>query len=390
MTRYAFSGSEFGRVRQCPSSPALPQVRRTTADSEAGRVRHRYLERVSQAGPLVAWGELDEEGRAVCAWIPVEELPMTELSAEVALAYHVVTGKVRLLGIGKGRAYETVEAEEIPLTVDVAGLADRTVVAHDYKGWAHQPPAIEHDQLRLAGLALALLHGVYRAVVGWTCLRGGSPVSDRTVLDAVELDRIEAQVQTTYRAVRSAQARTAAGEPLDVHAGPWCEHCPAFEHCPAKQALVRAIPERLATYEATISALSAEDAGAAHLWRLEQQAVLDRVGAAIDERAKREPLPLPDGRVYGLVETQGNREIDPDIAWMEIAARYGREVADRAFPMVRTGSLGSIAQVAREHAEPRGMGRLKDELLDAIERRGGVTRPEVVRLKIHRPWKAMT
>jgi signal transduction histidine kinase len=72
------------------------------------------------------------------------------------------------------------------------------------------------------------------------------------------------------------------------------------------------------------------DAAAAYdlLGRIKQ--LTARLSAALYARAKERPIPLGDGRMFGEVTNQGNREIDGDKAYQAVREKYGQAVADKA------------------------------------------------------------
>jgi hypothetical protein len=131
-----------------------------------------------------------------------------------------------------------------------------------------------------------------------------------------------------------------ASSDRSLHAGPHCEYCHAFIPCPlqreiAKQAGNGAIAVRV---ESMIP--FDDDTEAAEGYALYQQIriVATRMRAALTARAAERPIPLGNGRFFGRVEKQGDREYDGATVHAVISATpgLGRDVADQAVEMVAT------------------------------------------------------
>lgn len=375
------TGSSLERLVRCRASSALPRVwRESSDDAEAGTARHAYLERIANgATPDESLAQVPEAHRATCAAIDLDDLAgELRMSAEVALAYRPSTDTARVLGQGLARDYSAVAEDEIPLTVDLAGIAPDRVEVGDYKtGWRTLPPAAVNWQMR--GGALALARAFDRDEAGATLIyvRDGAVIRrDRAEFDALDLLGFAADLR---RAWDRALADRESGAHVEPTEGPWCRYCPAAQSCPAKVGLIRA-------------ALAGELSGpvttatAAALYPRLDDAIklLGKVKAEIVAMAAKEPILLsaaPDGTETWLGEVvgEGNERLDATIAIEAAAtvlsvppdelAAFQREVADLSVTK-------SALEAAAKKRAPRGKAATAMRtILDAVRTRGGASRP---------------
>jgi RecB family exonuclease len=350
MNRPAFTASDADRVRQCPASSALPHVQRTTPANTGGRVMHRFLELASSAGPDEAIADAPAESREALDGMPLELYPL-HLTAEVAVAYDVMSGEGRILAIGQGRAYADVRDTEVCGTADVAGADDDYVVVVDYKPpFMALPAPAQSGQMRLLALALARARGKDAARLAWVRYRtDGDPWWEHGKLDAFDLDEIAEEVKASWVAVVRARAVVAAGKESDVHTGEWCRYCPALPHCPAYRGLAL---ELAGASPGLDQPLTPELAGAAWARLAEVKRVVGQVEGALRVYAEQEPLVLPDGSRLGYVETTREQMPDGDAVWSTLIERYGRDVADAA--VSRSATKASIKAAIRAMAKATG------------------------------------
>lgn len=125
------TGSGVERSMACLASNVLERA--WVADTEhsaRGVAVHAYLERISNG--MTAEESLalvDEEYREVCEGLDLSGLALDQLSAEVTFVINLVTGEARVLGQGLERDYSGVGADELPLTIDLAGVDPSPIAA---------------------------------------------------------------------------------------------------------------------------------------------------------------------------------------------------------------------------------------------------------------------
>ncbi|HEU4431416.1 MAG TPA: PD-(D/E)XK nuclease family protein, partial [Myxococcota bacterium] len=237
------SGSSLDRIARCPASAALPQVfdAGPSAARDRGTAIHAFFERVGELGRETALAEVDEKWRPICEGVELATLPV-KLSAEVAVAYNWKADTARRLQPLEPRLYEIDPNCEIPLTLDVVGVAERSVYVGDYKGpYAWLPEPEQSMQLGVGALAIARIHDASHARVEYMRVRDDGTVRRFDAsLDVFALEAAAERVQRTMAIVGEAREAIAAGVTPNVTEGPWCRFCPARQHCPAKTALIRA------------------------------------------------------------------------------------------------------------------------------------------------------
>jgi hypothetical protein len=366
MTRLTGSGLE--RASRCPASVTLRHYDAATEASERGTAIHAFLERIPAQGRDASLAHVPDEWRPVCEAIDVERLP-TKLAAEVAFAYDVRTDSARVLGIGIGRDYSSATPLEVAMTADVVGISADAVLVTDWKtGRGDTEPAAKSWQMRALALAAARAYSRDLTYVEKIRIReNGAAWRDRARFDVFDLDEIAAELRKLHDVV------TSPNPPL--RSGPWCRHCPAFTACPAQTALMRRMLDGSEIEDVErMMPLSPEVARVAYeRWQAMRQ-LMKRIEAALHAYAKEHPIPLNGHRVFGELVTEGNEQIDGDIAWQVLAAQHGRDVADAA--VKRTATKSGIREALRAVlAEPRALARTEREVLAEVRQRGGTRRP---------------
>lgn len=127
--------------------------------------------------------------------------------------------------------------------------------------------------------------------------------------DAWSIDSFADSLETAVERSREARRVYLAGGTPEVQEGPWCGYCPAFDSCPAKNRLALRMLETLDPLglEGAIDAMTDEAAGRAYdLAKGRVAPLLDRILAALEERAHARPLPLAGDKV--LRETPHTKE----------------------------------------------------------------------------------
>lgn len=352
------TSSKYELAAACSSAFALPWTHERTEASEAGTARHAARERDINAGNVPD--------------ALVERWPDLEWRAEVAFAYNVATGQGRELGVAIGRGYEAAGAEsfEVCGTADVVGYGRGKLVILDWKSFdPNVSRAAQNAQLHVIALAAARAYGLLEAEVAIHHEVRGLDVA---ALDALDLDAFAADVAQLVADVAKVRAAHRAGLPLTFSPGQHCRYCPAFHACPQQQQLALEVSSGAADHRVELLSLD-DDETAADAYEFSKRIGMlkKRLDERLYARAKDRPIPLRGGKVFGLRETLGNREIDGDAAWKYIAEAHGRDVADDA--VTREASQKSIEAALKRHGVPTPA-KAKDAVLRELEARGGVTR----------------
>lgn len=406
--RISITGSKVHRVWKCPPSAILPQI--DSDDDPSARQRgakiHAYLERVSQVGVEAALEEIsDSEILPVLRAIDTAALP-TSLASEVAFAWNWRTKQARELGRHLGRNYVSVGTDEIACTLDLIGVNEALHFGYvgDYKsGHVKLPPPNRYGQLLLGALCVRELFHCDDVVVELLHLHGdGDHHRARATVDAWDLDLFAHELAEAMAAVDRWEAEYAAGRSVAAHEGPHCDYCPAFNACPAKVALVRALPDELIAFgvrpepddkgELVLASGAITVARAAKAWMAIERIshVLDRAKQEICGMAAMGDIPLPDGRVLGKITTE-RRAVDGRIGAEVLEERYGRETRDQYVELKLSISAIQLAvtknlKQGQRVSTKAGDGQL-DRVLSEIERRGGLAVNTTESVKPHTPRK---
>lgn len=323
------SASKLPIVMECPGSMALPWVTEPAGEpAERGSAIHAFLAAVGSVGREAALDQVPAEYLEACEEIDLDRLP-THLAAEVAYALDLVTGKARELGRDLGRAYPETSETEIVGTADLVGLDADCVHVYDYKtGWSEQAPAGQHWQLIGLAVMAARAIGADSARIGVIQLRDGRSWWDVAELDAIALDAAFLRLQQMREKALVAETQVADGRVPDLRTGPHCRYCPAALSCPAQVGMIRAAAAAPEEITALGEALTLDTAAKAYRRIREVRAVLGKVEAQIHALASREPIPLGDGMVLGLV-SKTKESINGDVALPLLREKYG-EAAEQA------------------------------------------------------------
>lgn len=429
------TGSKLHRVWKCPASAVLPQVERDHSKHEPARARghaiHRFLERVREIGRGAALAEAPADLLPLLEALDLDNLPVG-LACEVAFAWNWKAGTARELGRSPnlplrpdgGIDYDVLGVDwscEIPCTLDVVGVAEnlgpgghggKNVRGYvgDYKSGHSKYPAPDlFAQTLLGALCVARLWKCDDVVVELIHIHdaGTHHAVRRTVTDW-DLDVFEREIARAMEIVGDRQALLARIScELDPHEvptpveGSWCEHCDAYKSCPAKVALVRAIPAELAGFgirpdpesgalTLTAGALTVRNASLAWMALERIEDVIARAKEEICGIGAFEEIPLPDGRVIGRLVTE-RRSIAGRIGAEVLEQRYGRATRDEFVELSVT--MTALRQAAQKHIqkgeklETRAKDGVYDKLLAEVERRGGVELKVTDAVRPHVPKK---
>ncbi len=327
------SPSSLGRAAACARSEAMPHVHDSSPAARKGTVAHKFLADCLEHGRELALGmAADPEDIDWLSGIDVERLPAFDpkgYEPEVAIAYHPVTSKARVLGKNLSRAEARALAadDELVGIIDVLGTTADAAVAHDYKtGWGYVDPAESNWQLRTYALFAARLLGKTEAIYAVIRVRDNGDVWFDTAhmdeLDLITHEQAVLDLLTTRERVRSDTklGRWEALPPLVE--GRHCRYCPALHACPAKVNAIRVIGTPMEDTSLAQGPISAEAKRVAWVKVKAARKVLDRYEAILRDLARQEPIQLGDGEVLG--EKLGIREaIVPDRAKVALEKQFG-------------------------------------------------------------------
>jgi RecB family exonuclease len=320
MTTVKVSMSGLNRVMSCGLSAVLPHVKRSypSAWRDFGTAAHAFLARVPEVGRDAALAEADEEFREALEAIDLSKTPACQPGSrafEVSFIWNWADGTALEIGRNLERSYPELGPTEIPGTADAVGIDGDTVIVEDFKtGFGDLSPV--EDDLQLAGYAIAatLAYGKSRARVSFIRIRDGNPKHESAELDEIDLSIRAAAIKARMKEI------SARGLEQEPHEGPWCKWCPAYDACPAKQQLARALAAPVDTMLGAITAAN----GARVLSALKaSREVLDRIEARLKELAEVDPIPLAGGKVYGQYTRSLGPALDAEKARATLVARYG-------------------------------------------------------------------
>lgn len=380
------TGSGLERFMNCRASSVLHRAWDAAGDRGAsyGTEAHAFLQRIGEGiSREASLEEVDERFRDGISSIDVDDLvDVLGLTPELALAYHPATDTARVLGAGLGRAYEAagVADDEVPLTVDVAGLdsPQRPSVGFvgDFKtGWSRLTPAAFNWQMRGGALALARAFDLDAVRVQLIHLREDRPAfRDRATFTSADLAAFAAEAGARHElAVAERKNYRMTREEPDATIGSWCRYCPSYHACSAQTALIK----RIADVDQG-EQLDAEAIAVAYRRVRAARAGLKRIDKQIHAAAARSPVlieVMPDGTEMWLGETTvtDHRKLDPDIARAVLREMLDDQAADEASK--HEVGIGRIEAVVKRRV-PRGYAASKVRaILEEIDRRGGVHRP---------------
>jgi hypothetical protein len=373
------TASQLHRAFRCAASEVLPHFQSTSEHAERGTMVHEFIEHARKVGRETALADLPEEydGYDFCAALPLNLLPAGG-SHELALAWDYETDAARALPTTGHRDYQDAKPTDFVGTADYVGRDGGSVVVLDYKtGHKYLGPAHESRQLRMLALAAARMEGIDEAQAGYCFLReDGSYAFSWAKFDAFDLGEIADELRGLADRLGDTNREHLLGEldARDFHEGDWCDYCPAFNSCPAKMQLARAIGtgdalRDLATIERRVEDMTDAEMARAYEAIERYSDVAERVREALRQRAAMQPIDLGDGRRLGAIRWPFTC-IKPDVAYETVRELHGEQAAETAVP--RKATLGALK-------------KLGDETLAEIERRRGVITGSKLQVRVHRP-----
>jgi hypothetical protein len=326
------SASSARRTIACPAWLAFPHVDRDSEDANRGTSLHRFGKAVLTGSSLaVALDHVKDPAiRSTCAAIDWQKVAgdLRNVTCEAAYAVDVRARTARFIGYDIGRDYEKdgpLGEWEVPGAIDLLGdnVDDRPVIDDLKTGFLDvEPPASNGQGLMLAS-AVHLAHDAPEVEFRISHLKASGKVwNEAAVHTAIDIDGFLDEYEAALVESREAKRVYLAGGTPNVTEGDHCRYCPSADSCPAKTKLVKAMLPELEGIDAALAVATPQQAGAA--WALAHDRIkplLERVIDLLKERAKREKLPLPDGRE--LRESTSVRELLHAETILALARRLG-------------------------------------------------------------------
>lgn len=390
------TASGITRAMICPASRSLPQAPRQNAHQESGNWMHAFLAAVPEIGRDAALEQVPDEYRERCALIDLESLPPLDpkaTAAEVAFVYNLDSDRGREIGRNIGRAYPELSEMEIAGTADVVALSadGEGVVIWDYKSPHHWCPAAKDNwQLRSLALMAARTYGRTRATVATIKIRDDGTVwYDQADFDEMDLDSFAVELCGLQDQIADLRKAVDDGKTPNVSMGPHCRYCPAFQSCPGQGQLVRALasdPSGDGYVEPR--QLTPETAVRAYVRLGQVKQALKHVADALEAYARETPIPLPDGSVYGPVESS-KEELDGQKTHDLLSRVHGPEVAARGAEFSASkASIERAMRIVYEREKKSGKkATLKDLVggtLETLRKAGGIVKRTTTIVKEHR------
>lgn len=285
------TGSAVERAMQCPASCVLSRANHSSEAAAYGTDQHEEI----------ADGDMT---RSVVRKV-IEGAE--DVRHEVAFAIDVDRRSIREIGERVGRNYGHLESGEVALTLDLLCRRDGVAWVGDWKSRSRVSAVRDNWQIR-CGVIVAMAAFNVDTVVGFLGYLDDGELEQET-FDAFDVARWWSDLSAMVRRIREAHALVTAGGVPDVNSGKWCDYCVALPYCPGHTRLALSLLGELDGVNAKIEALTVEQCGRA--WELlkKYDVLADRVKESIRARAKRETVPLSNGRRLALVESS-RRSID--------------------------------------------------------------------------------
>lgn len=380
------TGSSIERADKCPASQVLPAVHSTNKYAEAGTVKHSFVNLISDgATKTEALAAMPEKYREQCNDLPVDKMSL-HLASEVAFAFDVKTGKAREIGRNINRNYNA-GPDEICCTVDIVGVGENSVLVKDFKG-AHADVTHprENHQLLFGGLCAARAYGKDTATLVVTRLIDDTVKNVTAQIDGWGLDVFASRLVGITQRVKEAKELVLNGKTPDVSEGKWCTYCPAFDSCPAKIGLLKAMIDGTeANKLENLLPLQLDLAPQVYQkWR-EMGVLYKRATSIVKAFASKHSIDLGDGKFYGEVISSAEK-LDGDIAYGYLQEEFDQETADKATGRTVTKkALKEVARILKSRGEVKTIKDGEAALLERLHEKGAVT---VVENKIIKEFKA--
>jgi hypothetical protein len=398
------SPSSYERVSSCLISEVLPHtIHETVLTAAKGTTIHRYLALcIDLRDPAAAVAQFDEADIPMLEAIDINKLPATkpeEFAAEMSFAFNPWTEEARILGYSLEReeAWAKCGKNEVAMTADVVGVVNRngvrTVIVWDYKsGHGYVQGASENWQTSTYMLAAARALNCDAAEGGIIRANESLTWYDETAMGPVELATHAAELRKLldYRARAIQLGKDKALAKFPPREGRWCRYCPAAFSCPPRLAIVQALAGG-AQLTGQMDKASPEQLRQAVVGLKNAEKMLELGLAYVKDLARRSPIDMGEGRVYGEVIVAKETMV-PERAKKVLADTFGAELGQVMYGTAAVTET-SITFAALKKALARYAPRKEKEPLAPIEKAlredfraaGAVSVREERQVKEHKP-----
>jgi RecB family exonuclease len=358
----ALSASGIGRLRLCPASGALPSVNESSAAADRGTAIHDFVAKALIYGRDAALEGCTAEERKLYEPIDLDAIRAlipegAEILCEVALEYNTDTGESRVLGHHIGRAYPA-RPGCVYGTIDLLARTPSHGVVLDFKTGLKVEAARDNWQLKTLAVPVARVFGVSRIQIGIVYLWGEQTIPDLATMTDFDLDAATTELERVVLAVDDARRIIADGLVPDVNPSETaCKWCGCYAVCPAKTAMIKALPAQLRTAEETVDALTPEGKGAAWEWLDDAERSIKKLREILRDHARHEPFVTPSGATVQPVE-ESKRYVDGEKAYPILVAEFGDDVIGPAF--ARDTSATALKKIFKGAEHKRVMQLLED------------------------------
>lgn len=375
------TASGLGRALPCPASEALPQVGEDgrSRPAEIGDVVHDYLEAFERLGrdrdAALATVPTTSIARNFCEQVPVDRLPRGG-RREIAVAWDAETDTARVLFEGHGRDYHRhkLKPTEWVGKLDVLGLLDGRAFDIDWKT-GFRPASVE--QLMFGVLAGTRLLGVDDGAHQFWYFRedGGlfiDPWPEPAIVDELAISAFAARLRDWPRRLEKVKEQIRNDRPPDVVAGSHCIYCKAKPFCPAKVALARSMAGEVKTLGDQLGTLAPAERGKVYARAEEIIDLAKMVRGQLEEMARVEAIPLPDGTWLRERLVKLPTAIKAEPARKVIADLFGNEVAAKAVTVEESTSFTAIKDALRPISKHGQLGKNEKRVEEQLRRVGAL------------------
>lgn len=337
------SASQLQRADVCPASMVMPWVKSNTPNvaAERGNIIHKFLEDSINIGRDKALEAVqDSEYLHTCENINLNSIleDTNLIQTEIGYKYNILTDVCI-----KIENYRAVNPNEITytskqgttLSPEITGITDLVLTNPsgdytilDYKtGWI-PVSVLNNIQLSFFAVCIKKLYNPKNITIGIvTVAEDGNLYVEKQKLNEEYLEKMLVRLKNIYANVVSTKIDVENNIKPSVVTGEHCKYCPAMQSCPAYNSLALAMSDA-ANMDTlfNINSLTIDQIGV--VWERVKQAqkVIEDVQKSIRERATREQIPLPNGKMLRIQQVP-KESIRVTVAEPILIEELGEELA---------------------------------------------------------------
>lgn len=364
------SMSALPRTFVCPTSFVLPWTNNDNEYSDSGTAGHSDME-----SAILNW-DLDKLPPEVAPLL--REYKREHVMIEQPIYYNFAADDSRLGAKSDDRDYKPLPYE-IPGKSDVMAfdVGRRRGLVIDWKQFEEVGAAISNSQTLGYAVALARLYKLEEVTVVIAYLSPQNRHVDIATLDELDFMAFNDRLHQLNADVAGARAMPTHYLRIGRH----CRWCPAYFDCPEQRTMqLQLAAENAMQSVEQMLPLDDDDAALAAFNLRERVSIFSkRLNEAVRSRAWRRPIPLEDGRFYGKVEKQGDRELDADTVYKVVKAKHSQEVADLAVERVATFTK---LKAALKTTGPKSLAAAEKEIVELVKQQGGVSQKTKIDIEV--------